>query len=278
MVVTPSWPTSGSAGSWRAADRASLTQTGVTVGTPAYMSPEQAAGESDIDGRSDLYALGCMLYEMLTGVQPFTGPTAHAVIAKRFTQTPPEVTTSRDSVPVAVSRAVAKLLAMTPADRYATGAQFNAALAAALAAPSARAADEKSIAVLPFSSLSANPEDEFFADGVTEEILNALAQITGLRVAGRSSAFSFKGKNEDLRSVGAKLNVATILEGTMRRSGNRLRLAAQLINARDGYQLWSERYDRVLEDVFEVQDEIATTIASRLPSLGRGWTNGTRSS
>lgn len=247
-----------------AADAGGLTQTGVTVGTPAYMSPEQASGESSIDGRSDLYALGCMLYEMLTGVQPFTGPTAQAVIAKRFTQTPPQVTVSRDSVPISVSRAVAKLLATTPADRYATGAQFNAALAAALAAPSGGSAEEKSIAVLPFGSLSTNPEDEFFADGVTEEILNALAQIPGLRVAGRSSAFSFKGKNEDLRSVGTKLNVATILEGTMRRSGNRLRITAQLINASDGYQLWSERYDRVLEDVFEVQDEIATTIASRL--------------
>src|SRR5262249_38277342 len=112
--------------------------------------------------------------------------------------------------------------------------------------------------------LSPDPNDEFFADGVTEEILNALAQIPALRVAGRSSAFSFKGRNEDLRSVGAKLNVAAILEGTLRRSGNRLRITAQLIDAGSGYQLWSERYDRVMEDVFAVQDEIAATIARRL--------------
>jgi non-specific serine/threonine protein kinase len=120
------------------------------------------------------------------------------------------------------------------------------------------------IAVLPFQNLSGDPEQEYFADGITEEIINALAHIPGLRVAGRSSAFSFKGRNEDLRSVGAKLGVATILEGTLRRSGDRLRITAQLIDAGSGYQLWSERYDRVIEDVFAVQDEIARTIAGRL--------------
>ena len=122
---------------------------------------------------------------------------------------------------------------------------------------------ERSLAVLPFVNMS-GAEDEYFSDGITEEITNALAQIPGLRVTGRSSAFSFKGRNEDLRSVGAKLNVGTILEGTLRRSGNRLRITAQLIDAGSGYQLWSERYDRVMEDVFEVQDEIARTIAGRL--------------
>ena len=120
------------------------------------------------------------------------------------------------------------------------------------------------IAVLPFQNLSGDPEQEYFADGITEEIINTLAHIPGLRVAGRSSAFSFKGRNEDLRSVGAKLGVATILEGTLRRSGDRLRITAQLIDASSGYQLWSERYDRVMEDVFAVQDEIAGTIAGRL--------------
>ena len=122
----------------------------------------------------------------------------------------------------------------------------------------------KTIAVLPFQNLSGDPEQEFFTDGVTEEIINALAQIPGLRVAGRSSSFSFKGRNEDLRAVGAKLSVANILEGTLRRSGNRLRITAQLIDVGSGYQLWSERYDRVMEDVFTVQDEIASTIAGRL--------------
>jgi len=122
----------------------------------------------------------------------------------------------------------------------------------------------KSIAILPFKNLSGDSEQEFFADGITEDILNALAQIQGLRVAGRSSSFSFKGRNEDLRSIGAKLNVGTILEGTLRRSGDRLRITAQLIDASNGYQLWSERYDRVIDDIFSVQDEIASTLAGRL--------------
>ncbi len=246
------------------ADQGAVTGTGVSVGTPAYMSPEQAAGEADLDGRSDLYSLGCLLYEALTGEPPFIGATVQAVIARRFTQPPPEATSVRAAVPIAVSRTVKKLLAVNPSDRYATGAQFISAITAALAASPESAGGDRSIAVLPFKSLSADPDDEFFADGVTEEILNALAQITHLRVAGRSSSFSFKGRNEDVRSVGAKLNVATILEGTLRRSGNRLRITAQLSEAADGYQLWSERYDRVMEDVFAVQDEIAVTIAGRL--------------
>ena len=246
-------------------DSATFTQVGVTVGTPAYMSPEQAAGD-ELDGRSDLFALGCVLYEMLTGDVAFTGPTAQAIIASRFMHTPPEVSARRPTTPSGVSQTVAKLLAKAPTERYATGAQVIASLTSAPQAVVATPAhtDDVSIAVLPFSSLSREPDDEFFADGVTEEILNALAQIPRLRVAGRSSAFSFKGKNEDLRSIGAKLNVSTILEGTIRRAGNRLRITVQLSKASDGYQLWSERYDRVAEDVFAVQDEIASAIAGKL--------------
>jgi serine/threonine-protein kinase len=240
-----------------------LTQAGMSVGTPAYMSPEQAVGET-VDGRSDLYSLGCVLYEMLVGEPPFTGPNVQAVIAKRFVQTPADVTALRDGIPRPVARALQQSLARTPIDRFETAAHFAAALAAVEGPAATPAAPEKSLAVLPFTSLSRDPEDEFFADGVTEEILNALAQIPGLRVAGRSSSFSFKGKNEDLRSVGTKLGVATILEGTLRRAGTRLRITVQLIDAADGYQLWSERYERVIEDVFAVQDEIAATIAERL--------------
>ena len=249
-----------------------LTQAGMSVGTPAYMSPEQAVGEQ-VDGRSDLYSLGCVLYEMLVGEPPFTGPTVQAVIAKRFVQTPVDVTALRDGIPRPVARALQQTLARTPIDRFETAALFADALSMAEAHQEAPAAPEKSLAVLPFTSLSRDPEDEFFADGVTEEILNALAQIPGLRVAGRSSSFSFKGRNEDLRSVGAKLGVATILEGTLRRAGTRLRITVQLIDAADGYQLWSERYERVIEDVFAVQDEIAATIAERLRlslAVGRG--------
>ena len=248
---------------------AAVTQTGISLGTPAYMSPEQAAGEG-VDGRSDLYSLGCMLYEMLVGEQPFTGPTVQAVIAKRFVQTPADVTALREGVPRPVARALQRLLSRTPIDRFETGALFIAALAESADAPVVPATPENSIAVLPFTSLSRTPDDEFFADGVTEEILNALSQVPGLRVAGRSSSFSFKGRNEDLRTVGSKLNVAAVLEGTLRRSGTRIRITVQLTDTNDGYQLWSERYDRVMEDVFELQDEIAGAIANRMRlSLGK---------
>jgi serine/threonine-protein kinase len=247
-----------------ATDDEALTQAGVTVGTPAYMSPEQAAGQGTVDGRSDLYSLGCVLYEMLTGEPPFTGPTVQAVIAKRFVETPPEVTKTRDAVPTHVSQAVSKLMAKTPADRYATGSHVVTVLSAAVAVAPAPAVADKSIAVLPFANMSPDPENEYFSDGIAEEIISALTKSADLRVAARSSAFSFKGKEEDVRIVGQKLGVRTVLEGSVRKSGNRVRVTAQLMNAEDGYQLWSDRYDRQLDDIFEVQDEIARTIAQQL--------------
>ena len=242
-----------------------FTQSGASVGTPAYMSPEQAAGEH-VDGRSDIYSLGCMLYEMLAGEQPFTGPTVQAVIAKRFVQTPADITALREGVARHVARALQQSMARAPIDRFDTAG----ALATALRTVESRAAKqevtapEKSIAVLPFANMSADPENEFFADGVTEEILNSLAQIPDLRVAGRTSSFSFKGKNADVRSIGEQLSVRTVLEGSVRRAGKRVRITAQLIDVTDGYHLWSERYDRDVEDVFAVQDEIASSIAEKM--------------
>ena len=235
------------------------TQAGTSVGTPAYMSPEQAAGDA-LDARTDLYSLGCVLYEMLVGAPPFTGATVQAVIAKRFVQTPANVTALRPGVPRPVARAVQRALERLATDRFESGSEFAAALAAPDTAQ-ASAAPQKSIAVLPFANLSADAENEFFADGITEEILNALTQVAELRVAGRMSSFSFKGKNENLRRIGEQLNVRTVLEGSVRRAGNQVRITAQLIDATDGFHLWSERYDRDIGDVFAVQDEIATAIA-----------------
>ena len=230
-----------------------LTQVGVTVGTPAYMSPEQAAGD-EIDGRSDLFALGCVLYEMLTGELPFTGPTIQAVIAKRFHHTPPAVTTTRPEVPAAVSHTVERLLEKDPDARISSGAGVATALRSLYTPSPASRRTERSVAVLPFANMSASGDDDYFADGITEEIINVLAQIKGLRVAARTSCFAFKGKTEDLRVVGEKLGVQHVLEGSVRKAGPRLRITAQLINAGDGYHLWSERYAGASGNVLHVQD------------------------
>jgi serine/threonine protein kinase/Flp pilus assembly protein TadD len=257
-----------------AAANENLTQTGGTVGTPAYMSPEQAAGEAELDGRSDIYSLGCMLYEMLAGTAPFTGPTAQAVMAKRFTEPAPSVRTARSMVPEAIEAAVTKALAQVPADRFATAAQFAQALTAhagmtppgstpATSATQA-ATSARSIAVLPFADMSPQRDQEYFCEGMAEEIINALTKIQALQVASRSSAFAFKGQNQDIRKVGEQLGVSTVLEGSVRKAGNRLRITAQLIKVSDGYHLWSERYDRDMEDVFAIQDEIAQSIVKAL--------------
>jgi serine/threonine protein kinase/Tfp pilus assembly protein PilF len=248
-----------------------LTQTGMMVGTPAYVSPEQAAGDSVVDGRSDQYSLACVLYEMLSGRKPFVGATAQAVLSKRFTEPVPSIRSVFAAVPEEVEVALGKALAKDATERFSTTMDFARALVAAhLSTPDGSpltpsgAGAAKSIAVLPFSSLSADPEGEFFADGIAEEIINALSKIKALKVSSRTSSFTFKGKNEDIREIGRRLQVATVLEGSVRKAGKRLRLTAQLVNATDNSQLWAERYDRELEDVFEIQDEIAQSIVAAL--------------
>jgi serine/threonine-protein kinase len=248
-----------------------LTQTGMLVGTPAYMSPEQIKSESVLDGRSDVYSLAIVLYEMLAGERLFTGPTPIALLARRVTEPLPELQFA-STVPGEVQATVRAALAASPDERPATGAELMAALAGSLrtpsagfAAPAARTdeAAEPSIAVLPFANMSGDPENEYFSDGISEEIINALTRLRGLRVAARTSSFAFKGRDLDIKEAGERLGVAAVLEGSVRQSGKQLRVTAQLVNVADGYHLWSERWDREIDDVFAVQDEIAGAIADR---------------
>ncbi len=242
-----------------------ITQTGVTVGTPAYMSPEQAAGEDNIDGRSDLFSLGCVLFEMLTGEQAYTGGSAAAMIAKRFAHTPPPVTETRDSVPLNLSQAVAQLLERDPEDRIETGAALVELLNSGAAPVAVRPkVTPKSVAVLPFANLSADPENEYFADGMTDELINSLSRIGDLHVASRTSCFHFKGKNPQLRDVARELKVATVLTGGVRKAGSRVRITVELVDVATDEHLWSERYDRQLDDIFDLQDELARAIAEQL--------------
>jgi len=240
-----------------------LTGEGMSVGTAAYMSPEQAVADT-IDGRSDIYSLGCVLYEMLVGEPPFTGTTVQAVIAKRFVQTPADVAGLRDGIPATVARAVQRALARAPLDRFETAAAFATMLSHADAAQHAPNERAPSIAVLPFANLGGDKEQEYFSDGLAEEIINLLARIPGLKVIARTSAFAFRDKEQDIRRIAASLGVSTVLEGSVRRSGNRIRVTAQLIAASDGSHLLSERYDREVSDVFALQDEIATAITAAL--------------
>ncbi len=250
-----------------------VTGTGIAVGTPGYMSPEQTRGIAQLDGRSDLYSLGCVLYEMLAGDPPFTGWSAQAILARQEFEPLPRLRTVRDTVPEWLEQAVARALAKAPADRFATAADLIAALTkprmiavAEPALPPVRAAPAvaNSIAVLPFVNLSADPENEYFGDGMTEEIVNALSSVGSLRVAARTSSFAFKGATQDIRTIAEKLQVRTVLEGTVRRADTKLRVTAQLINAADGFHLWSATYEREMKDVFALQDEIARAIVSAL--------------
>ena len=230
-----------------------MTEVGTILGTASYMSPEQAEAKP-ADARSDIFSFGVVLYEMLTGRRAFPGDTAIGTMAAIVRDEPKPL-----DVPAEVARVVARCLRKSPAERFQTAAELRVALAAsALSKPEETSS---SIAVLPFANLSADRENEYFSDGLAEEILNALSQVAGLNVAARTSSFSFKGKAVEIGEIAARLNVSNVLQGSVRRAANRIRVTVQLVDARNGFQIWSERYDRQMEDIFEVQDEIASAIA-----------------
>lgn len=252
-----------------------LTGVGTIIGTTDYMSPEQVRAD-DTDARTDIFALGVVLYEMLSGVRPFTGNSVAERASAILRDTPGELSIGVQPHSGPLRTIVMTCLEKDPARRYRTALDVAEALEAidfgasaatittstsSMHAPPARG---ESIAVLPFSDMSADRSLDYFCDGIAEEIISALSRVSELRVVARSSAFQFKGRSEDVRKIGASLNVGTVLEGSVRSSGQRLRVVTQLINSADGYQIWSEKFDRNLDDIFEVQDEIARAVVSAL--------------
>ena len=285
-----------------------LTETGLAIGTAAYMSPEQASGDRQLDARSDIYSLGLVLYEMLAGEPPFTGPSAQAIMARRFTESPRSLRQIRDTVPDAIERAVGKALARSPADRYATAGDFARALSAATepwptagtAAPqrgrratlaaaglaiaalavgatgvlvwrrarSAGEAEPRMLVVLPIKNLGA-PTDQYFADGLTDEITSRLAGISGLGVISSSTAGHYRNTTKSTREIGRELGAGYVLEGSVRWERDsigrgRVRVTPQLIQVSNDTHIWADRYDADLADVFQVQAQIAEKVASAL--------------
>ena len=238
------------------------TDEGLVVGTPEYMSPEQASGEVNLTSASDIYSLACVVYEMLTGQPPFTGGPVHSIVARHIAEVPRSARVARPEVPEGVVRALSRAMAKDPLERFVGVGAFLTALEddpATLVGSRMR-----SIAVLPFVNASPDPDNEYLSDGITDELIDALSKLRGLRVASRTSVFGLKGKVQDVRAVGALLGASAVIEGTVRRSGDRLRISAQLSSTEDGNMLWSQRFDRTLDDVFALQDEIAHTIVDAL--------------
>jgi serine/threonine-protein kinase len=240
-----------------------VTQGGITVGTPAYMSPEQASADAELDGRSDVYSLACVVYEMLVGEPPFGHADGRATMARHITEPAPPVRVRRPDVPAGTAAALARALAKEPADRFRTPAEFSAALRSRVALGPV-AAPRSRIAVLPLVNASGDPANEYLSDGITDTLIDALARVQGLEVASRTSVFALKGSGKDVRAIGAHLHVATVIEGTLRRDGRRLRLTIQLTDATEGRVLWSQRCEGSFDDVFALEEDVATCILDNL--------------
>ena len=256
-----------------------LTKPGMIVGTPAYLSPEQSRGE-EVDHRSDIWSLGVLLYEMVVGRLPFYGPYEAATLHSILTESLPPIT--RD-IPPGLKSVIEGALRKEQDFRYQSASQMATDLQATRSQikaepspfqflPGAHIAANRvsvsgltpTIAVLPFINMTSDQENEYFSDGLTEELINALSHLPNLRVVSRTSSFQFKGRPDNVKRIGEQLNVASVLEGSVRKVGNRVRISAQLVNVSDGFHIWSERFDREMKDIFEVQDEIARTIADKL--------------
>jgi len=249
------------------------TTTGHVVGTPAYMSPEQVEDSKYLDARTDIYSLGCVLYEMLVGEAPFRGSTLTAVIANRLSSPAPSPRVARELVPEAVDTAVRKAMANTPADRFSTASQFADALSppatVAIAVGAAQAIQDvaesgKSVAVLPFENMSTDPENEYFSDGITDDIIAQLSKVSALKVISRTSSMQYKKTTKKIQVIAEELGVGAVLEGSVRRAGQRVRIVVHLVDPKTEKHLWGDTFDRQLADIFEVQSEVAQQITGAL--------------
>jgi serine/threonine protein kinase len=236
------------------------TQAGAILGTVVYMSPEQAQGQP-ADVRSDIFSFGLVLYEMLSGRRAFVGDSSLAIMNAIVKDDPPSLQASSQ-----LEKILKQCLEKNPSERYQRMSELKVELVKATARKMEASVEEPqpSIAVLPFADMSPGKDNEWFSDGLAEEIINALTKIPGLKVIARTSSFSFRTKDVDIGQIRDKLKVQNILEGSVRKSGNRIRVTAQLINTADESHLWSERYDRDLTDVFAIQDEISQVISEKL--------------